>query len=99
MTSFVLKFLTASAVAVAAVGYLSPSQAQQVYRIVGPDGKVTFSDQPPPVASNTKVTAGNAASGGGVATSSNGNELVATPPPEAALPAVTFALQIGRAHV
>ena len=70
MTSFVLKFLTASAVAVAAVGYLSPSQAQQVYRIVGPDGKVTFSDQPPPVASNAKVTAGNAASGGGVATSS-----------------------------
>jgi hypothetical protein len=24
------------------------SHAQQVYRIVGPDGKVTFSDQPPP---------------------------------------------------
>ena len=70
MTSFVLKFLTASAVAVVALGTLTPSQAQQVYRIVGPDGKVTFSDQPPPVASNAKVTAGNAASGGGVATSS-----------------------------
>jgi len=25
----------------------SPVQAQQVYRIVGPDGKVTFSDRPP----------------------------------------------------
>ena len=70
MTSFVLKFLAVSAVAVAALGTLSPSQAQQVYRIVGPDGKVTFSDQPPRVASNAKVTAGNAASGGGVATSS-----------------------------
>ena len=70
MTSSVLKFLALGTVAVAALGNLSPSQAQQVYRIVGPDGKVTFSDQPPPVASNAKVTAGNAASGGGVATSS-----------------------------
>lgn len=26
---------------------LAPLQAQQVYRIVGPDGKVTFSDRPP----------------------------------------------------
>lgn len=24
------------------------SHAQQIYRSVGPDGKVTFSDQPPP---------------------------------------------------
>lgn len=31
--------------------------AQQVYRIVGPDGKVTFSDRPPPVsASNVKTS-------------------------------------------
>jgi len=30
--------------------------AQTVYRIVGPDGKVTFSDQPPPVSSPAKVT-------------------------------------------
>ena len=29
----------------------APAFAQGVYRIVGPDGKVTFSDQPPPSAS------------------------------------------------
>jgi glutaredoxin len=33
------------------------TQAQQLYRIVGPDGKVTFSDQPPPSA-DAKVTVG-----------------------------------------
>ena len=32
-----------------------PSQAQTIYRIVGPDGKVTFSDKPP-VAEQGKVT-------------------------------------------
>lgn len=42
-----------------------PSHAQQVYRIVGPDGKVTFSDQPPPAASGGKVSAANAGAGGG----------------------------------
>jgi glutaredoxin len=32
-------------------------QAQQVYRIIGPDGKVTFSDRPPPPSlSNAKVS-------------------------------------------
>ncbi|EHR71609.1 Protein of unknown function (DUF3617) [Burkholderiales bacterium JOSHI_001] len=30
------------------------ASAQQVYRIVGPDGKVTYSDAPPPVASAGK---------------------------------------------
>lgn len=44
------------------------SYAQQVYRIVGPDGKVTFSDQPPPPASNARVSAANAKSAGGMAT-------------------------------
>jgi glutaredoxin len=41
--------------------------AQQVYRSVGADGKVTFSDQPPPSSSNAKVTSGrgsNAAASG-----------------------------------
>jgi hypothetical protein len=71
MTSFVLKFLTASAVAVAALGTLCLSQAQQVYRIVGPDGKVTYSDKPPPVTSNAKVTSGTGASGGGGSASSS----------------------------
>ncbi|RUP30957.1 MAG: glutaredoxin family protein [Curvibacter sp.] len=37
------------ALLVAGAGLLAgaPAQAQQVYRIVGPDGKVTFSDRPP----------------------------------------------------
>ncbi|MEO5658854.1 MAG: glutaredoxin family protein [Polaromonas sp.] len=35
-------------------------QAQQVFRIVGPDGKVTFSDRPPPSASNARVSDANA---------------------------------------
>ncbi len=34
--------------------------AQQLYKIVGPDGKVTFSDQPPPAAAGGKVIAGRA---------------------------------------
>jgi len=51
-----------------AAGLYSPlSQAQQVYRIVGPDGKVTFSDQPPPAASNAKVNAATPGGGGGAA--------------------------------
>ena len=44
------------------------SQAQQVYRIIGPDGKVTFSDQPPPQASPGKVSAATTGSGGAPAT-------------------------------
>lgn len=49
-----------------AVGSLVPLlvQAQQVYRIVGPDGRVTFSDQPP-AASSAKVVANNAGSAPG----------------------------------
>lgn len=40
-------------------------QAQQVYRIVGPDGKVTFSDRaPPPSASNAKVSEANTSAAG-----------------------------------
>jgi glutaredoxin len=60
---FTIKFIAASAllscVAVA-------SFAQSVYRIVGPDGKVTYSDKPP-VESSAKVTSAAAASGGGSA--------------------------------
>jgi glutaredoxin len=52
-------FLGATAVAI----------AQPVYRIVGPDGKVTFSDKPP-AEPNAKVTNAAGASGGGVAGSS-----------------------------
>ncbi len=40
----------------ASMGTTSQAQAQTIYRIVGPDGKVTFSDKPP-VAEQGKVTA------------------------------------------
>jgi glutaredoxin len=43
------------------------SQAQQVYRIVGPDGKVTFSDQPPPAAGAGKISTASTAGSGGAA--------------------------------
>ena len=37
------------------------AQAQQVYRIVGPDGKLTFSDRPPPAsASNSRTSEASA---------------------------------------
>lgn len=42
------------------------SQAQQVFRIVGPDGKVTFSDRPPPSASNARVSDASAGSAAAV---------------------------------
>ncbi|MFS2036750.1 glutaredoxin family protein [Polaromonas sp. CT11-55] len=57
------------ALAVAAGGLFSPlAQAQQVYRIIGPDGKVTFSDQPPPAAAGAKVSAGTPGGGGSAPT-------------------------------
>ena len=49
-------------------GALPASNAQPVYRIVGPDGKVTFSDKPP-TETNAKVTTATGSSAGGVATS------------------------------
>ena len=64
MTSSANKFL-ASALAVAATILLAtPAQAQPVYRIVGADGKVTFSDKAPP-ASDTQSKVSAAASGAG----------------------------------
>lgn len=67
MTSIVLKFLAFSAVAIAASTVLMEScEAQQVYRIVGSDGKITFSDKPPPAATSAKVTSGTGTSGGKV---------------------------------
>lgn len=51
---------------VLAAGTLAPLQAQQVYRIVGPDGKLTFSDRPPPAsASNSRISEANAPGGTG----------------------------------
>lgn len=57
------------ALALAAGGLFSPlAQAQQVYRIVGPDGKVTFSDKPPPAAAGAKVSAATPGGGGSAPT-------------------------------
>lgn len=53
-----------------AAGLASPlAQAQQVYRIVGPDGKVTFSDLRPLTASDAKIseTAAKGVGGAGAA--------------------------------
>lgn len=47
------------------------AQAQAVYRIVGPDGKVTFSDKPPANAQQGKVSTTGV--GAAAAASSNGN--------------------------
>jgi glutaredoxin len=44
-----------TAIALLAIGL--NAQAQQIFRIVGPDGKVTFSDKPPPDDTKAKVTA------------------------------------------
>ncbi|MDB5891923.1 MAG: glutaredoxin family protein [Polaromonas sp.] len=63
--------MTVAALLVAAGGLAAQtSQAQQVYRIVGPDGRVTFSDKPP-TEFNAKVTAGS----GGPAGAANGPAL------------------------
>lgn len=60
---FTIKFIAAC---VLFSGATAASIAQPVFRIVGPDGKVTFSDKPPAV-SNAKITS---ATGVGVASSS-----------------------------
>lgn len=66
MTSQIRIHLLA-ALSLALLGQIA--QAQPVYKIVGPDGKVTFSDKPPPstekgkVAMPTGPTAGSVASG------------------------------------
>ena len=70
MTSNISKFLTIRVLAVAAGCLLATlSQAQQVYRIVGADGKVTFSDRPSPAATNEKTM--SSASGSSRSTSSS----------------------------
>lgn len=66
-----IKFAALNALLAVAAGVFSPaSQAQPVYRIVGPDGKVTFSDQPPPASSQAKVTSASGDSSKGVTTAS-----------------------------
>jgi glutaredoxin len=39
------------------------AMAQGVYRIVGPDGRVTYSDQPPPPSANAKPVTGTSSAG------------------------------------
>ena len=51
------------------LGFSALSVAEPVYRLVGPDGKVTFSDKPPSE-SSVKVTKATGASGGGVVSAS-----------------------------
>ncbi len=63
---FTIKSIAAGALFICATATL---MAQPVYRIVGPDGKVTFSDKPP-VETKAKVTTAAGASGGGVASAS-----------------------------
>ncbi len=56
-----IKFVTACTIPAMVLCVFSfNATAQQLYRSVGPDGKVTFSDQPPPAAANAKVTPGRA---------------------------------------
>ncbi|MES2688609.1 MAG: DUF4124 domain-containing protein [Pseudomonadota bacterium] len=58
MTSTAMKLTAVHALLALAAGLsASAASAQQVFRIVGPDGKVTFSDKPPPASSNARVTA------------------------------------------
>lgn len=60
------KAILAARVAVLALGTAAGAAGAQVYRIVGPDGKVTFSDKPP-------VAAGTQGAPGAVAASSGGS--------------------------
>lgn len=66
-----IKFaFSAATLAVFAIAVLFVTIAQaQVYRSVGPDGKVTFSDQPPVASGNAKVSTSNSAAPGGSASS------------------------------
>ena len=68
MSSTVKSFLAAGGL-VAASALLAVVAQAQVYRIVGPDGKVTFSDKAPPAAANAKVTEVGGSSGGVAASS------------------------------
>lgn len=56
-------FITAGVLALVACAAVDAS-AQQIYRIVGPDGKVTFSDKPPAETGARATTASVGSSGG-----------------------------------
>ena len=63
--SLATRFAAAGLSGLLAAGLLAPVHAQQVYRIVGPDGKVTFSDKPPPASAAARVTTPSGGAGGG----------------------------------
>ncbi len=64
--SFATRFALAGLTGLLAAGVFAPLHAQQVYRIVGPDGKVTFSDKPPlDTKANAQVATPAAAAGAG----------------------------------
>jgi glutaredoxin len=68
--SSTIKSIAACALLISATALISPQlQAQQVFRIVGPDGKVTFSDKPP-VETNAKVTTGTGSNAAGAGSGS-----------------------------
>lgn len=67
----ILKLSSMVAVVIAVILGAAGAQAQTVYRIVGPDGGVTFSDKPPVAASN--VTARKAGNKPVDANAQNGN--------------------------
>ncbi len=66
-----MKLALATVVWVGAVVFAAGSQAQTIYRIVGADGKVTFSDKPPVSADQGKV----ASTGVGARTDNTGSAL------------------------
>ena len=68
MTSTVVKFLAVSALGLASIA-TGTVQAQQVFRIIGADGKITFSDKPPASDAQGKVAPSGSASGGSAANS------------------------------
>ncbi|MEO7643036.1 MAG: glutaredoxin family protein [Ramlibacter sp.] len=59
---FARPLLTASLVGLMAAAVAPTAGAQQVFRIVGPDGRVTFSDKPPAEPSARGAAAGSAGS-------------------------------------
>ena len=66
MSFYTFKFLPVSAsILLVAVLWTSLAQAQPVYRSVGADGKVTFSDKQPSPESHAKASPSNASSAGG----------------------------------
>ncbi len=63
--SLAIRFAAVGLSGLLTAGLLTPLHAQQVYRIVGPDGKVTFSDKPPADAATARVATPSGGAGGG----------------------------------